>query len=1014
MTSKTSTRNLRQSALATALSFALASGAVFAQSSVGSIYGEAASGKTVTIENLDTGTRREVTTDADGKFTFNQLPTGRYRISADGQSRDVAVNVGTGTRVELTESATALETIEVDGTAINPIDVRSVESTTVFSQSQIQRLPVARDITNVALLAPGTVKGDGGLGGDTNVGTTGNLAAFGGSSVAENGYYVNGFDVTNIRNFVSYAALPFDAIGEQQIKTGGYGAEFGRSLGGVINLVTKRGSNEWKAGASVYWSPDSLRQNGKDVAERDPALINTDDNRFVYRSDNERDNLNYNLYGGGPIIEDRLFFFGLIEGQDVTRDNYTFENSNAYSENDPQGLVKLDWNITDSHLLEFTGIYNKQKTDVRFYRRNQAPRYAQEHEDLEDAYQIESGGNVLVAKYTGYLTDNFTLSAQAGRLENTDSYRTTAPVGAECPAAYDSRAAGSPLTFIGCWNEEAFTVTDRAFGPDTDERQAYRIDAEWVLGDHYLRFGYDDEKFTSGHAGTTYSGGIYYRYFTSRNGIVNGTSVPVNSTFVRVRGLQTSSSAYDVYNAAFYLEDSWQVAENVLVYGGLRSESFDNRNGEGVSFVDAKNLIAPRLGVSWDVRGDSTLKVFGNAGRYHIPVASNSNIRASGAEFRDERFFFATGFDPLTGAPVGQGAQIGQTNINGSLIPPDPGTVASTNLDPMYQDEFIIGAQWAINDTWTAGVRGIRREIKNGYDDFCSYDAIVAYVNANGFPDYDGSTLASCVIMNPGRSLDIGIDVNGDGNLVDFSIPASAIGLPRYQRSYNALELFWEANVSEQWFFQGSYTLAHSYGNVEGYVNSTLQQDDAGLTQDFDHPLFEDGAYGDLPNDRRHTLKAFGSYSLNDEWRFGGNVIVQSGRPVNCNGFVPSYELGGLDQGNLAFYGSSSFYCTTGVDSQAPVLTQRGQYGRTPWTYTFDFSAAYQPQWLEGLTLQVDVFNLFNSGRVTEYSETGDLTRGGVDQTTMLLEGGEVNPNFLNDVNFQAPRSVRLAARYEW
>lgn len=989
MKSQSGIRKFRRSALATALSLTLASGAALAQSSVGSIYGEAAGGKTVTIENLDTGTSRDVTVDSDGRFSFNQLPTGRYRVTSEGVSREVSVNVGTGTRVELAAKETELETIQVDGSAINPIDVRSVESTTVFSQDQVQRLPVARDITNVALLAPGTVKGDTGFG---------NLASFGGSSVAENGYYINGFDVTNIRNFVSYAALPFDAIAEQQVKTGGYGAEFGRSLGGVINLVTKRGSNEWEGGAAVYWSPDALSENGKDVTSRLPE---DEDPLFVYRSDDQSDSLNYSVYGGGPIIEDRLFFFGLIEGQDSTSDDYNYRNSYAYSDKDPQGIVKLDWNITDDHLLELTGIYNETETQTRYYTRGEN-RYAQEHEDLSDAYRTKNGGNVLVAKYTGYLTDDFTLSAQAGRLENTAGYRTTPANGADCPAAYDSRPSGNPLNYIGCWNETAFTVPDRAFGPDTDERKAYRIDAEWTLGDHYVRFGYDDEEFTSEHAGSAYSGAIYHRYFTARTGRVNGTDVPVNSEYVRVRDFRTSSGSYTVLNEAFYVEDNWQVTDEVLLYGGLRVESFDNRNGDDVSFVDAESLFAPRLGFAWDVRGDSSLKIFGNAGRYHIPVASNTNIRASGAERLAEEFHFFTGIDPTTGAPTNLGAQIGPTNVNGSLNAPDPATVASTNLDPMFQDEFILGAQWAISDVWTAGVRAIRREVKNGYDDFCSHDAITAYVQENGYPDYEGDTLASCMILNPGRSLDIAIDANYDGELVDFSIPASVLGIPKYQRSYNAMEFFWEANVSEKWFLQGSYTLAHSYGNVEGYVNSTLEQDDAGLTQDFDHPLFEDGANGDLPNDRRHTVKVFGSYQLNDEWRFGGNVLIQSGRPVSCNGFAPSTDIGGDDEGILAFYGASSFYCVP-ANGQDSVLTQRGQFGRTPWTYTFDVSAAYEPQWLSGLTLQVDVFNLFNTGRVTEYSETGDLSRN-----------REVSPNFLNDVNFQSPRAVRLAARYEW
>ena len=68
---------------------------------------------------------------------------------------------------------------------------------------------------------------------------------------------------------------------EQQVKTGGYGAEYGRSLGGVMNVVTKRGTNEWQGGASVYWSPGSLQEDGKDVLSRDPALIGTDSPYFV-------------------------------------------------------------------------------------------------------------------------------------------------------------------------------------------------------------------------------------------------------------------------------------------------------------------------------------------------------------------------------------------------------------------------------------------------------------------------------------------------------------------------------------------------------------------------------------------------------------------------------------------------------------------------------------------------------------------------------------------------------------
>jgi hypothetical protein len=240
----------RRRALVIAMSAAigLTAEGVVADNASGSIFGHAKSGETVTILNKDTGFKRQITADSSGRFHIPQLPTGNYSVSSGSETRQVTVTIGTGSAVNFeTDDA---ERVSVVASRISAIDTSSIESTTVFTAEQISKLPVAQNITNVALLAPGTVKGDTGFG---------TLASFGGSSVAENGYYINGFDVTNIRNFLSYAELPFDAIAQQQVKTGGYGAEYGRSLGGVINLVTKRGTNEWQGGVAAYYSPESLR-----------------------------------------------------------------------------------------------------------------------------------------------------------------------------------------------------------------------------------------------------------------------------------------------------------------------------------------------------------------------------------------------------------------------------------------------------------------------------------------------------------------------------------------------------------------------------------------------------------------------------------------------------------------------------------------------------------------------------------------------------------------------------------
>lgn len=986
---------LRRSALTLALGLAFSSSA-FAQSAAGSIFGNAQPGQAVTIENLDTGTSRQIATDSNGRFSATQLPTGRYRVTSGGRSEEILVKVGTGTSVNLAASGgSELARVTVTGSAarINPIDVSSVESSSVFTAQQIERLPVQRDVTNVALLAPGTVKGDTGFG---------NLASFGGSSVAENGYYINGFDVTNIRNFVSYATLPFEAIGEQQIKTGGYGAEFGRSLGGVISLVTKRGTNTWKGGASVYWRPEWGRTHGRDVVSRDPNA--TAANRLLaYRSDNEASSVDYNVFLGGPIVPDHLFFFGLLEGVKETNDTYGSQTSTHTSNAEPNGIVKIDWNINDKNIVEFTAIRDQDKTKVDSYRNPTGQYFTGTHGDLVAHQIIEDGGTVMIGKYTGYLTDNFTISAQAGRLENVNGHAVPNFLpGGDCVRAYDSTANRSATVYTGCWNTAQTFITDPTFGPEKDIRKGYRLDAEWQLGPHLLRFGADTEKFVSGHAGQTYTGGAYWRHFRvyePAGRSVNGTRLATGTRYARRWIYQTSSGEYEVDNRALYLEDNWQITDRWLAYLGLRSESFNNKNSTGDSFVHADRKIAPRLGVSWDVNGNSTLKIFANAGRYYIPVASNTNIRASGAESTTEQYFLTTGFDPNTGLPTGVGAQVGPTNVNGRTTPPDPGTVAATNLVPMYQDEFILGFQQAFGDGWTGGARGVYRSVKNGMDDFCSSQAFIDWANDNGYTNFDPGSLASCVIINPGSDVALNVDVNNDGQLKSVNIPARYFGLPKYKRNYMGVELFVE-KATNRWSMQASYTWSRSYGNVEGYVNSSLEQDDAGLTQDFDNKVFEDGANGYLPNDRRHVLKAFGAYKLSDEWSVAGNLLVSSGRPVNCLGFAPIPN--DADAGTLSLYGASSFYCTKPDNSVA--LQNRGSVGRTPWTWNFDASVTYVPRWADKhLSLKAAVYNLFNNHRVTEYNETS-----AVGSATSF----SYNPNFLNDVNYQSPRSLELSARY--
>ena len=976
----------------------LVGSAAFAQKSEGTIYGTAKAGTAVTITSMDTGAKRQVQADAAGNFVLPLLSPGDYHLESGDVKKQVVVAIGSGTRVNLTapdapvDFLIALEGVSVVAKRERPaIDVSSQESNTVFTAEQIQQLPVSRAVNAVAQLAPGVVKAGTGYG---------DMPSFGGASVAENGYYINGFDVTNIRNFLAYADLPFEAIGQQQIKTGGFGVEYGRSMGGIISLATKQGTNEWRGGLSLSYVPSSSNTS-PDVMNREPTAAGT---YWLFNSPQRSQSLVSNFYLGGPLIADKLFGFALLESPSRTYDVYNQSASYTATQNKPNGLVKLDFLPLDGHKLEYTYINNKKQTDYLDY--TSATAYSTTHDGSAGASSLTEGGLVYILKYSAYLTDDLSISALAGNVEyqnpSTSGYRVSAR---NCPRVRDVNGAN-----LGCWVPPGFGVgyARDASAPafDMDNRDAFRVDLEYNLASHRIRAGIDSQTFTSTQGGGAYySGGYFYRYRvlagTSLNTVATSAGTPYAEEYV----YNTTTGSYKVQNTAKYIEDSWQVTPKLMLYGGLRWESFDNRNGDGASFVKANDLLAPRGGFSFDANGDSTLKIFGNYGRYYIPVASNTNVRMTQGELYQVTYYTYTGRDGTTKAPVGK-TQVGPVvnlGADGSL--PNPASIADQNLSPMSQDELIIGFQQAIAKGWTGGVKYTRRMVNNGMDDYCDHTALASYIKTNvysGFVD----NLPSCILINPGRPITIAVDLKDDGKLSNVTIPNEATGLVTYTREYNALELSIVKEFDGKWGGAASYTLSRSVGTAEGYVNSTIQQTDAGVSQDFDFGKLSDGSNGPLPNQHQHALKIYGAMSLTDNIRLGLNFSAISGRPLSRIGFVPS-DSGGVSQG---YSTASSYYY---LDSSGKtVLGQRGDQGETEWVKQLDLQLAYSEKLSknEKYTVQLDVFNVLNFQAVTDVNQTNDYSRA----TTTVGQVGQLSQNYGLPLAYQAPRAIRISARYEF
>ncbi|RYV03569.1 Oar protein [Shewanella sp. OPT22] len=955
-----------------------------ASNTAGSVYGEAKANSQITYVNEKTGLKRTVTVPSDGRFNINNIPPGVYKVTdSEGNTRQVLVKVGIGTAVSFDGE---IESLSVIGSRIMSIDTSSVESTSVFMQDDIELLPIPRDVVNVALLTAGTSQGG------SNFGR--NLPTFGGASIGENGFYVDGFDVTNLRNLLNFAKIPNDAISQTEVKSGGYGVEYGRSLGGITNIITKSGTNDWEFGGSAIWSPDSLRASGKNTYDLN---YSSSEALVGYSREDEDDRLAYTLFASGPIIEDKLFFFLNAEGRQDDYNNYGTISSTSSERDNPNYIAKLDWYISEDHLFKLTYIDNKVERTFTKYDYPEDQFAVASHVGDKNEIDYKSGGDIVIANYTGYITDNFNVRVLYGQLKHEYETNPNLP-GADCPYAWDTTGerGWAQREKIGCWNSLAATVGDEF--PNKDERTSYKVDFDWTLGDHHIRFGYNAENYDSFDPGIQYSGNIYYRYIDGANyneGYVNGVDVGVGTNTVRVRKYNTESAKFSLENTAWYIEDNWQVTDNFLAYIGVRGETFDNKDGSGKTFVESGNLIAPRFGFSWDINGDSTKKLYGTLGRYYIPIPTNTNIRVSRNEFYTQDFHYVDGYNSADGTPIGLGDKFGNSIVDNQV--PDPRKIADHNLKPMHQDELIIGYQQQVSEDWLLSAKIMGRTIKDGMDDFCAHDGFTNWAADNGYEDFNPNTLQGCIIINPGRDITVNLDVHNNGELEAHTVSNSYFELPKYKRHYVGLLLEAEKSLSDNWYGNFSYTLSRTFGNAEGYVNSTLAQEDPGATQDFDHKLFMDGSYGNLPTDHRHVFKFYGAYEVTEDFTVATNMVVSDGIPLNCNGYIPTDEMSDHDRQSFERYSASSFYC-------GGELTQRGDAGRAPWTFKMDMSLIYQPSYVEGLTVQANIFNLFNSQKATTFDQTFDFERGNPNPSE----------NYLNATGYQAPRSVQLIARYKF
>lgn len=977
--------------------------------------GAPVAGATVVIRSQAQGFERTTTTNANGEYRVPLIPQGLYTVvvSKDGlqttSSEDLQVRVGAGNSYRIEMAGASEEEIVVTAARRTVEFTQSTTGVSIDVAETLTREPIARNITALTLLAPGAVPSDTAFG--IASGQSLAPASISGASGAENAFFLNGLNITNFINGIGGATVPFDFYQTVEVKTGGYQAEFGRAIGGVVNAVSKSGSNDFTAALHINYAPNSLLADRPDSVLRQYSLY-----------DNTTQDITLEV--GGPIIPDHLFFYGL--GQWQKSEFSTATAAGTYvdqRQGDPFYGFKIDGYITDTQHLELT--YFDTTSQIKQELHSFDPATNEIDPTILSRNTVRQGGENYVARYTGAFTDWLTISAAYGR-STTDAASVTDLL--NIPRVQDARSA--PTVDLSLNRTAART------DPFLAEREFYRGDVDLyfdLLGEHHVRFGIDHENTTMTQTSTR-NGGANYTVRTSGSAGNTGLGLGSNITYIE-RRVFDSGGGFDGENEAIYIQDSYDVTDRLNVSLGWRRDQMSVANPLGETFMEFDDEQAFRGGFSYDVFGDATGKLYGFYGRYYLPIPSNTSFRMA-APALDVSEFYVVGpgtpnitFDS-SGQPV-YGAQITNVGTTGPCptapgitspgadacvvrnpgVAPDVIDTIGLDLGSTYEDEFLIGYEQQFNDLWSGGVSLTYRKLGRVAEDVGLDYALTQYCINNGLSladpgcQFSGSDVFR--IINPGEDATIHLSSPLPNGEDVVSLSAVEIGLPPVRREYIGLVFTLGRAWDGKWGLDASYTLSRSEGNFEGALKSDIGQVDPGITEDYDFLSFLPGQYGLLPNHRAHQLKVRGSYALAENFIVGGNFSVFSPRHYGCFGAAPDGYLPGPDfdgdgepdysDGNLTndLYGvpANARFC-------GGVVVDRGSRFDTDWLYRTDISFRYDlPQSINRfgtVTLRADIFNLFDMQGVQEAQENGELAAGTPD------------PDYGRPTAYQTPRSVRF------
>jgi outer membrane receptor protein involved in Fe transport len=971
----------------------------------------------------------------------------------------VEVNLGKTSTVAATlQPAGATATVEITDTAGATVDTTTTTRGSNISTEQFSNFPTSRTVQGLYTIAPTVVRS-----GLRDASGRERDPSVGGSSGPENNYILDGVNTTDPAFGGSGANIPFEFVQEVEIKTGAYGAEYGKSTGGIFNVITKSGTNEFHGDLYGYFTTKSLVRETKNF-----PFTGSAPNGF-----SEQD-----IGGdiGGPIVKDKLWFFGAFNPQ--RRNNqYLTQTLRVAAENDVKTNFyagKLTWGISQNHT--FSASTFGDFTTVEGFLATGALTNVSGFGTSVDAFNglQETGGHNYAFRLNSTFNPRFIGEFAVGlHFQRANTLPTSA--GLSAPLLLDNFAvvrngAVVPVVETGVLSQRQQTgfldIVDgrggelaRNFlnGPgfglfSTQDRNRYEFAARMqnIWGRHTFKYGfewnrniYDIDTASSG-PGVTFANplGVGFGAGVGADALTTeGFRVTNSFSVCTVRGSQVVCPSAAAVAALTNLDGTPRTGLGAGITsvapcpGGVcptitEAEAFGNpflvrlttrvrdfqlhantyTDVEGFYLQDDVK-VHPNVQVNIGARWDYQQGYSEGGGTYFKLNNFISNLQPRLGLIWD-----------FTGTGKGKFA-INYSRYLETPLPLDL-NVRAGGGDSQIDKNFNVDRR---NAPANAGVAtgftiqnlgahatpldiGIKPQSVNEFSAGIEYEIVndlalsfrgVYRAQDEVIEDGSFDDGENYFIFNPGRR-------GGGETTEDLACNNPAIGcFGPARRYYRALEFSATKRFTNNYQFIASYVFSSLIGNYEGLFRNDNGQSDPNITSLFDLVSLLNGLYGRLPNDRPHVFKFSGSYRTPFNLMISGNYFAQSGIPFNQ--LVP-HPIYGNNEGFGVPRGTAIVPSVTSVPNGSAGVESAIGSTRAPFTQSLDLGAYYPIQFGENrqLRFQVDWFNVFNSQKALTLDQTFAINSGVAGVAPVR------NPFFGSGLIFQFPSSLRLGVKFQF